>query len=80
MAFLYCHLENRRQFKVREEENERDGSFYVWAHVPVARKKGPLTFVRKDTVETPSHLSCYTQAWLKIEEEMGGRDKRRDLK
>lgn len=59
MAFLYCHLESRRQFKVREEENERDGSFYVWAHVPVARKKAPLTFVRKDTVETPSHLSCY---------------------
>lgn len=47
MAFLYRHLESRREFKVREEENERDSSFYVWAHVPVASKKTLLVFVKK---------------------------------
>lgn len=47
MAFLYCHLESRRQFKVREEENERDSSFPVWAHVPVASKKKLLAFVKQ---------------------------------
>lgn len=40
------HLEVRRQFRVREEGNERDRSFYAWTYFPVASKNALFTFVK----------------------------------
>lgn len=47
-----CHLESRRHFRVREEENEKDSSFYTWTHFPVASRNALLPFVKWHTLPT----------------------------